>query len=286
MTRLEWQDFCRRALKPDAQRLGTWTARRWGRPAALRVTRVVAPLGMRAHQATAAAALAALAAVVLLGVGTAWSWLAAAGLLHLWYVLDHVDGQLARLGRTASLDGTMLDYAMHHSWNVLVPFAAGFGLARANDNLLWCLVGAAWAWGALLVGLRHDVRYKAFIQRLKLVHGELRVIGGGGGRPEPAALPTGGLRRGLNWLAQKWLEQHVVLLCLSVVAGTWALLGEPGLRIAAIYVAVTAVPALGLGLGLLVRSALRQEAEREFAAWFQPPAKQSLEYRDGWWHVD
>jgi hypothetical protein len=286
MTELEWQDYRRRALKPEANRLGTWTARRWGRPVALRVTRVVEPLGMRAHQATAAAALAALAAIGLLGVGTWWSWLAAALLLHAWYVLDHVDGQLARLNRTASLDGTMLDYAMHHSWNVLVPLACGFGLARAHGQLLWCLAGAAWGWGALLVGIRHDVRYKAFIQRLKLVHGELRVVGGGGGRPQPGMPPAGGLRRRATWLAHKMLEQHVVVGTLTVVALAWTFFGETGRLITGCYVAAMALPAMAAGLGLLVRSAAREEAEREFAAWFQPPPEQALVHRDGWWHVE
>jgi hypothetical protein len=286
MTELEWQEYRRRALKPDASRLGTWTARRWGRPVALRVTRIVEPLGMRAHQATAAAAAVAGAAVVLLGIGTWWSWLAAALFLHGWYVLDHVDGQLARLRRTASLDGTMLDYAMHHSWNVLVPAACGFGLARASDQLIWCAVGAVWGWGALLVGLRHDVRYKAFIQRLKLVHGELRLIGGGGGRPEPGTPPEGNWRRRGTWLALKMLEQHVVVGMLTVVAVAWTILGDAGRYLAAGYVAMMAVPAIAAGLGLLVRSALRQEAETEFAAWIQPPPEQSLVHRDGWWHVE
>ena len=286
MTELEWQDYRRRALKPDATRLGTWTARRLGRPVALRITRIVEPLGMRAHQATATAALSAFAAAVLLGIGTWWSWLAAALLLHGWYLLDHVDGQLARLRRTASLDGTMLDYAMHHSWNVLVPAACGFGLAQANGQLFWCAVGAVWGWGALLVGLRHDVRYKAFIQRLKLVHGELRLVGGGDGRPQPATPPAGNLRRRATWLVFKMLEQHVVVGMLTAVALAWTFLGDSGRLIAGAYIATMALPAIAAGLGLLVRSALRQEAENEFAAWFQPPAERSLVHRDGWWHVE
>jgi hypothetical protein len=286
MTELEWEAYRRRALKPDPHRLGTWTARRWGRPVALRITRVVEPLGMRAHQATAVAALLASAAAVLLAIGTGRSWLAAALLLHGWYLFDHVDGQLARLRRTASLDGTMLDYAMHHSWNLLIPAACGFGLARAGGELGWCAVGMVWGWGSLLVGLRHDVRYKAFIQRLKLVHGELRLIGGGGGRPQPAAAPATGLRRRATWLALKLLEQHVVVGMLSAVGLAWTVGGEFGHQIAGIYVAAMALPALLVGLGLLIRSALRNEAETEFAAWFRPPADRDLVHRDGWWHVE
>ena len=58
------------------------------------------------------------------GLGLACGWIVAAGLLQLWYLLDHVDGQLARLRGTASLDGVQLDFLMHHTVNLLVPLGA------------------------------------------------------------------------------------------------------------------------------------------------------------------
>jgi hypothetical protein len=137
-----------------------------------------------------------------------------------------------------------------------------------------------------LVGLRHDVRYKAFIQRLKLVHGELRLIGGGGGRPQPAAPPAGTFRRRLTWLTLKSLEQHVTVGMLTVVGFAWTVWGDAGRVVACAYIAAMAVPAVTAGLGLLIRSALRNEAETEFAAWCRPPEDRSLVHRDGWWHVE
>lgn len=274
----------RRCFKPDPNRLGTWTARRLGRPAALHLTRVCIRSGISAHRVTAAAAAAAVAAVLAFCHGGTGAWLAGSWLLVVWYLLDHVDGQLARYHGVASLDGAMLDYAMHHGWNLLLPFALGYGLMRRHDEPAWCLAGMSWSFGATLLTLRHDVRCKTFFQRLKLLVGEVRAVGGGGGRPEPARWPQRRPGAWLRWVVLKSYEQHVVvaaLVGLSTAAVAW----PAAERAAQLYVLLLAVPAPLLAAGLIVRSALRSEAEREFAAWFRAADGATLELREGWWHV-
>jgi hypothetical protein len=171
--------------KPDHRRVGNWMARRISRPMALRVTRVVAPWGVSANAATLAAWGCGVAAAAAFGGGTVWGWLIGAVLLQAWYLLDHVDGQLARLRGTASLDGVQLDYLMHHTVNLLVPLGVGFGLFAREAEPLWLVGGLIWGGSLLLVTLQHDARYKAFTRRLKRVRGPLLVHGGGGGRPIP-----------------------------------------------------------------------------------------------------
>ncbi len=277
-------EFRRRCLKPDANRLGTWTARRLGRPAALRLTRVLIRGDVSAHQVTAAAALTACAALAAFGLGDVRAWFAGSWLLVAWYVLDHVDGQIARYRGTASLDGATLDYLMHHGLNLLLPFALGFGLARRYDELGWCLAGASWSFGGTLLTLRHDARYKSFVQRLKLLVGEVRAVGGGGARPEPARGPRATFAARWRWCVLKAYEQHVVIGALTMLS-TLAWLypaAEPALRY---YVLVMALPAPLPALWLVLRSARNGEAEREFAAWFRLRSEARLELRDGWWHV-
>jgi hypothetical protein len=282
---VDWATFRRRCLKPNPQRLGTWTARRLGRPAALRVTRVVVRWGMTANHATIGAMLAALGAVVSFGVGGSIGWLVGALLLPLWYLLDHVDGQLARWHRTASIDGTAVDYLMHHSVNMLLPIGLGFGLMREMGSSLWCLEGIAWGWGSLVIGLRHDARYKAFVQRLKLLHGELRVVGGGGGRPEVAIAPRMTVKQLSRWGVLKAYEAHVVMGMLLVIAGVRVFSEDVGQVLAMGYVALLALPAPLVAVLLVVRGFRDDEAEQEFAAWYRVRETDSLEFRDGWWHV-
>lgn len=280
------EQWRRRCLKPNPDRWGTWTARRFGRPVALRLTRVAEALGITADQATAAAATAMLAAVAAFAYGTPSAWLVGSLLLVVWYLLDHVDGQLARLNGTASLDGTTVDYLMHHSWNLLVPSAVGFGLARRFDEPLWCAAGLAWSWGALMITLRHDARYKAFFQRLKLLRGEVRTVGGGGGRPEAASWPRRGVGLWSKWFALKAYEQHVVTAALLILSVVRVSIGPIGDAVTAAYVALLALPAPLIALRLILVAHGRGEAEREFAAWFRVPEGATLELRDGWWIVE
>ena len=281
--------------KPDFRTSGNWMARRISRPAALRITWVVAPCGFSAHAATLAAAAIALAAACCFGVGTAGGFLTGALLLQLWYLLDHVDGQLARLNGSSSLDGIQLDYLMHHVVNLAVPIGLGYGIAR-NDGEPWLLLGFAFALGLLLLGLANDTRYKAFIARLKQLEGPLLVAHRPGGWPSEAvtvngdglgspssSMPAPGNRAGAIRLAlglrsvvhvaRKLCEIHVVMNVLMMVAAIQLIMGPS--RPSKIYLAVMSPLALITALATLTRDIRRHAAEEEFGTWFAAPDEHS-----------
>lgn len=129
--------------KPDHRRIGSFMARRVARPLALRITWMIAPWGISAHMATFATWAVALGAAGAFAWGTPAGWLIAAALLQLWYLLDHVDGQLARLHGTQSLDGASLDYMMHHTTHLLMPLGIGVGLFIRSLSPYDALAGLA-----------------------------------------------------------------------------------------------------------------------------------------------
>jgi O-antigen/teichoic acid export membrane protein len=280
------EEFERRCQKPDHRRIGTWMARRITRPAALRITRLVAPWGVTANAATLAAWGCGVTAAAALAGGTIGAWLLAAVLLQLWYLLDHVDGQLARLRGTASLDGTQLDYLMHHTVNLLVPLGIGYGLFVRTAEPLWLLGGLVWGMSLLLITLQHDARYKAFARRLKRLRGVLHVQGGGGGRPEPQPpIPRHPVRL-VSWLARKACETHVIMNLLGVLAlAQWAL-GDTQMLLARAYLGCMAPVALGVTAWAIGRSQRAQAAEQEFAACYRVPPDCDLVFCDGWWLVE
>ncbi len=281
-TWIEWEVRCQ---KPDHRRVGNGLARKVARPLALRITRVIAPWGVRPHTATFAAWAVGLAAIMAFGWGTAGGWLLGALLLHVWYLLDHVDGQLARYQHRETLDGAQLDYLMHHTLNLLLPVGLGWGIAQATLQGVWTLIGVAAGLGLLLISLVHDTRYKAFVKRWKRLHGELRLHGGGGSRPQPPSAPRRGwLPRGV-WCARKLCEVQGVLLALPLIALVrwWA--DDATLVLPQIYLAGLALTSLALSGITLARNLQREAAEAEFAAWFSPPPGQTLRQIDGWWEV-
>lgn len=286
MSRPTLDELRERCPKPGAAHLGNWMARRVARPMALHVTRVIIPWGITAHGVTLIATLVAAASAVAFGLGSIFGCLLGVGLLQLWYLLDHVDGQLARYHGTASLDGVQLDYLMHHLVNLIVPVGVGWGLSVNQHQPVWALMGFAWGLALLTIGLWHDCRYKAFVQRLKWVRGELRISGGGGGTPsESSVIPTSP-RKAATWLLRKSCEIHVVMNLLSVVAVVAWCLADVNLYSFGVLVAFLSSTSLLVAIGSITTSLKQQASEQEFAAWYRVPEHHTIVPNDGWWCVE
>ena len=257
-----------RVQKGRHREIGNWMARRIARPTAVYGTWMAVRLGLSAHQVTLAAILSSLAGAAAIGVGSRLGFVLGVAGLHLGFWLDHVDGQVARWRRTASLDGVYLDYLMHHVVNLAVGFALGYGLARRLGDPSWAIAGFAIAAGWALLALHNDCRYKALFQRLKSVSGSYRVDGGSGGRPAPPApWPRKGLGA-LSWPALKSCEPHVVLMALTglaVMAAAHPALWQECWRAG---VGVMAVLAPTLATARIARAVARGASEEEFAQWF------------------
>jgi phosphatidylglycerophosphate synthase len=282
-TILELEQRCQ---KPDYRRVGNVMARRITRPLALRVTWLIAPTNISAHAVTLLAAATGVLAAVALGWPDPRTWMAGVVLLQLWYVLDHVDGQLARLRATASLDGVQLDYLMHHLMALVIPIGVGDGIAGLAGQAYFRAAGVVWGVAALMIGLHNDTRYKAFVQRLKRVRGSLQVVGGGGARPQPAALPERNVRAWAGWLARKACEIHVTMNMLSLLALVMLLDPALGVLAASGYLLAMCVASTTVAGVTIARSLKHESAEREFAAWYRPPEGHELSYSDGWWLVE
>jgi hypothetical protein len=285
MTRLSLAELERRCQKPDHRRVGNWMARRVSRPLALRVTWLVLPWGLSAHAATGCAALVALASAISFGFGSLSSWLLGAALLQFWYLLDHVDGQLARFRGTASLDGVQLDYLMHHVVNLIVPWGLGFGLAGRPLNAAWIALGLVFSLGLVTIGLINDTRYKAFIERLKSLEGELRVVGGGGCESAAGSAISRRPLRLAAHLARKSCEIHVVMNALTAAVLVAWLIDDRALLVGQIYLSVMAPCAAIVAVASVVRSLRSSSCEQEFARWYRPPEGQCLVFDGRRWRT-
>jgi phosphatidylglycerophosphate synthase len=274
-----------RVQKARHREIGNWLARRVARPSAVYGTWLAVRLGISANQVTTAAWLTSMAASAAVGWGTRAMFVSGVALAHLAFWLDHVDGQVARWRGSASLDGTYLDYLMHHMANLATGFALGYGLASRSGDPRWAIAGMAIAGGWTLLGLHNDCRYKAFFQRLKAATGAYRVDGGSGGRPGP---PAPWPRRGLGmvtWPAYKACEPHVVLIGMTVLAIAATLSPLLWLKLWGGGVIAMAILAPVLAMARIARAVRRGGVEDEFARWFRPmiatPAARRAKPRPG-----
>ncbi len=286
---LSLESLAGRCQKRNHATVGNWMARRISRPAALRVTRVLAPLGVGANMATMIAWMFAVAAAGAFAWGTPAAWLVAVVLFQAWYLWDHVDGQLARLRGTVSLEGAQLDYLMHHTVNLLIPLGVGYGCFAASGQTCWLGVATAWAVAMLVIPLRYDTAYRAIIGRLQHLEGTLTVSGRGVGETSDEGPSDGARQALLGRLARvprKANEVHVVMNALTAIAVLSFLLGDAGLTLARGYLAVMAAGGLAVAAWSILRGHLRREAEAEFGRYFQVPRGHILRFRDGLWRVE
>ena len=271
MTRSPTLEELRRTVHKQRHReIGNWLARRVSRPMAVYGTWLAVRLRLSAHQVTLLALGAEFIGAAAIGSGTRAGFIAGVVLLHVWYWLDHVDGQVARWWKTASLDGVFFDYLMHHTWNLVVGFVLGYGMAARTGDPAWAIAGGSMALGWSILALANDCRYKAFFQRLKREETIYRIDGGSGGKPAPApSWPRRG-RGMLTWPAYKSCEPHVILLGLTLMAGFAAFVPEVWLASWRWSVRGMAVLAPMLAAARCARVVARGAVNAEFDAWFHP----------------
>jgi phosphatidylglycerophosphate synthase len=107
------------------------------------VTKVCARLRLTPTGVTAISVAFAVAAAVLFGVGGRPALVAGAVLLYLGFVLDCVDGQLARYTRHFSAWGGWLDTMADRAKEYVVYAGLGYGATAAGHRYGWALAVAA-----------------------------------------------------------------------------------------------------------------------------------------------
>ncbi|MGC5383464.1 DUF5941 domain-containing protein [Micromonospora chalcea] len=144
------------------------------------VTKAAARIGIGPTGVTMVSVAFAVAAAVLFGVGGRPALVAGAVLLYLGFVLDCVDGQLARYTRHFSAWGGWLDTMADRFKEYVVYAGLGFGATHAGFRYGWALALAAMT----LQTVRHmtDTWYGALhdeaARRPKVVTAEAGGIGG------------------------------------------------------------------------------------------------------------
>ncbi|MFI5486801.1 DUF5941 domain-containing protein [Micromonospora echinaurantiaca] len=179
------------------------------------VTKAAARIGLGPTAVTMISVAFAVAAALLFGVGGRPALVAGAVLLYLGFVLDCVDGQLARYTRHFSAWGGWLDTMADRAKEYLVYAGLGYGATQAGFRYGWALAIAAMT----LQTVRHmtDTWYG-------VLHDEAAR------RPRPAAGATGGIGGKLNAASTRvqadtgsvsyWLKRTVVF----PIGERWALI--------------------------------------------------------------
>ena len=200
------QELNKIVQKPDYKTQGNWMVRHILRDAALPITWLLLHTPVTANQVTLGSLAVGLLGVCLLAFPGAGFFLTACLLLQLWYLLDHVDGQIARYRGASGITGRFFDFVMHHVLHGTFFFSLGFYGYNRFHHVAFILIGFLGSLSAIVFNLMHDVKCKAFVEKI-MQHASLRVKRG---EKEPRERETGIRRRVFSQL-HKLAEFHVVM---------------------------------------------------------------------------
>lgn len=148
--------------KPNYKKIGNWMARYLVRDIALPLTWLFLHTSISANGVTLISLIVGLIGCAIFAFGTRWAFLLGVCFLQLWYLLDHVDGQIARYRKQETITGIFFDYISHHLIHMGVFMGISWGVFAYKANILYIFLGILSAISALVLNLIYDSQYKAF----------------------------------------------------------------------------------------------------------------------------
>ncbi len=142
-------------------------------------TRLVLPTKITANQVSAAMIAAGFISCLFFLFASPGLFALGAFLLQIWYLIDCMDGEVARYRhfevtglvvidkRESSLTGLYYDMINHYIVNFMVPATIGFGLFQARGHASWILLGLLGALAQVLMLAMHDAKCRAILAHLK-----------------------------------------------------------------------------------------------------------------------
>lgn len=150
--------------KPRYKEVGNWMVRHFTRDAALPITWLLLHTSVTADQITLLSLIIAIGGALCMGLSGAPMFFLGAILLQAWYLLDHVDGQIARYRHTACMTGRFFDYIAHHIVHGIIPFSLGFYCYRLYPSPLVLVGGFTASVSIIVFNLLQDAKYKTFFE--------------------------------------------------------------------------------------------------------------------------
>ncbi|MDP2923632.1 MAG: CDP-alcohol phosphatidyltransferase family protein [Candidatus Omnitrophota bacterium] len=152
--------------KKDYKTKGNWMARHITRDMALVLSWLLLHTPITANQVTLFSLVAGGLGCVMFAHGSKVAMAVGAILLQLWYLLDHVDGQIARYRKQVTLTGVYFDYVSHYLIHIGIFFGIGYGIFASSGNLFYFIMGITAGMGVTFLNLIYDVQYKAYFSKI------------------------------------------------------------------------------------------------------------------------
>lgn len=78
--------------------------------------------------------------------------------LQIWYILDGVDGEIARYEKEESLTGVFFDSAVHYIIHPYIFICIGIGLLRRTDDIFYFILSLSAALSVIMISASSDLK--------------------------------------------------------------------------------------------------------------------------------
>jgi len=157
--------------KPRYKLVGNWMVRHVIRDAALPITWLLLHTNVSANQVTLASLIVGLIGISMFALPASWFLFVGVLLLQLWYLLDHVDGQIARYRKTASLSGRFFDFITHHIIHGAFFFSVSYYCFSESGLIIFLLWGFIVSLSMILFNVATDTKYQTFYEHISTLKG-------------------------------------------------------------------------------------------------------------------
>jgi len=233
----------RQMLQEPRKSVDTWYGRHVMRAGSIFLTRIAIKRGLTPNQVTWASLIAGILSACFFSSG---AWLLGVLLINLWYLLDHVDGEVARYTKTSSPSGFFFDTVINYIIEPLIFLGIGCGLSGWSANA-WLALAVLGAFGSLLLGLipmcEDSVIFTLCRKAGKLPRAEPQA-------PVKPANPSSASRRFFS-LWHLSITFPSVILSLTVVYCVSFLIGLPRVTATQLYLTYYAVSVTGVWIAQL-----------------------------------
>jgi phosphatidylglycerophosphate synthase len=148
----------RKICQESRKAADTWHGIHIARPISIYITRLFLLWNISANTVTLLFTLIGIIAAVCFFLGTNKFMIIGALLLQFWYILDHVDGEIARYKKETSLTGVYFDRISHYIVQPLIFFALGMGIYRNDNSLIYIMLGFLSGFSILMISLVDDIK--------------------------------------------------------------------------------------------------------------------------------
>jgi len=133
----------------------------------IRIVKLLLHTSISPNQITLLSIVIGIISSIMFAVAVPAYFLAGALILELYYIIDAVDGQLARYKKLSSMTGGYFDYVSNYIVHPCVFFCIGLGLIRYSENILPIVFAFSASMSVTLISVFSECKYNVFVSALK-----------------------------------------------------------------------------------------------------------------------